>query len=203
MPPMGGMSSGGGGGAPSFTNTEIGGANVPRGFYDASFLNFLRRPGTREQAHAPEGKILTPNEQAIEAAKTKALIAQYRAQSDPPPTTLTYPVGSAGFYTPDVGHMSGAQRKAYLPESSEEIPLPPKRPQTTLERDATMSGWGPSGQDIEAQKGAGTPGAGWGGEREQREELIRQFYSGRGNRGNVDRGGGSRRDEGGDAGWRG
>jgi hypothetical protein len=202
----------GGGGAPTTTRTEVnsgpaglgaftGGPSGPSGFYDASFMNFLRRrrgPAAGNMAQGNDARLPTPNERALDDAKTQALLAQYKAESEPAP--LTYTPG--GFNMPshleqDIHNMTGAQRSKFLPQNAG---LAPADHTSNISKD--MAGWGLSDQDIDAKEGGmmASRGAnagdvrrqqyikdrqlqdyyGTGGGQQQREGAPNQYGSGRG-----------------------
>ena len=149
-----GISSYGGGGAPATTRTEINqGPAGPSGFYDASFMNFLqRRRGPQGNPSRPEVQLPTANERALDDAKTQALLAQYKAESEPPP--MQYTAGGFNIGPPhlemDINHMSGAQRAKYLPQNSGMVPFENKAP-SSIEEDV-RKGVGPSGNPIYSEQ---------------------------------------------------
>ena len=205
-----GINTYGGGGAPTTTQTEINtGGPGPSGFYDAGFMNFLRRRRPAGgMAQGSEARLPTANERALDDAKTQALLAQYKAESEPPP--MQYTAGGFNIGPPhlemDINHMSGAQRAKYLPQNSGMIPFQNKAP-SSIEEDV-KNGVGPSGnpiyseQDKDALEGGmmSSRGAnagdvrrqqyikdralqdyyGTGGAQSQREGAPNQYGSGRG-----------------------
>lgn len=178
----------GGGGAPTTTRTEVNaGPGGPSGFYDASFMNFLRR--RRSPASEPaqqERRLPTPNESALDNAKTRALLAQYKAESEPAP--MIYAPGGPGMggarLEMDIHNMTGAQREKFLPQDSESIPNFDAGRGSAIKDDVTrgmgssgVGAWGQkSAQDLEAEKSGSIDI--WGGVPEiERERLVREFYS--------------------------
>jgi hypothetical protein len=178
----------GGGGGPTTTRTEINaGPAGPSGFYDASFMNFLRR---RPQAQGPMhrapttfgGEAGTPNERALDDAKTAAMIAQYRAESERAP--MKYVDGGFNMGPPrlemDTTNFTGAQREKFLPQGAALVPFQNKEP-SSLEEDVRSGGQMASNQDVAAQRSniAGSMGAAAGDDRRQQEikdQQLRNYY---------------------------
>jgi hypothetical protein len=165
-----GISTYGGGGAPTTTQTEINaGPGGPSGFYDASFMNFLRRR-RGPQAPAPqEARLPTPNERALDDAKTQALLAQYKAESEPAPMMWT-PGGmnNPSHLEQDIHNMTGAQRSKFLPQDAGMVPF---KNESTISKD--MEGWGPSDQEIDAKEGNMIASRGANAGQVRRQEFVK------------------------------
>jgi len=144
-----GINTYGGGGAPTTTRTEIDqGPGGPSGFYDASFMNFLRRRRGPQAPELQEARLPTANERALDDARTQALLAQYKAESEPAPMTYT----PGGFNMPshleqDIHKMTGAQRERFLPQNAGMVPA-----DHTSNISKDMEGGGLSDQDINAKE---------------------------------------------------
>jgi hypothetical protein len=118
------------GGGGQMTRTS-GGPSGSFGF-DPSIFQYLnrRRIDERPDLH-PDHTYLSPNDQAVEDAKARAMIAEYKAKSEPPPLRQVSGPNIIPGNVLDTNAMTGAQRAQYLPSGSRE-------------GDPSRSGLGPS-----------------------------------------------------------
>ena len=118
------------------------------------------RPGAGTMAPPPPPDKLAGLREEAEAQQLQAMIS-------PPPTSLSYAGGSAGFYTMDPLKMSAIQRKAYLPNGSEAAPVyqDPNTPyeeqqSRAFQRENEMRrDYGPDGRSAWQGSGYGAPPA--------------------------------------------
>jgi hypothetical protein len=111
---------------------------------------------TPPRQYRPDGLVtpmdssyMTPNDRWVQDMEQEAKIAQLQAMISPPPVKMQGqgPQQIPGWGMADPYTMSGAQRQAYLPNDSREIPsqedtATAKTGQTTQERyDATFAPW--------------------------------------------------------------
>jgi hypothetical protein len=111
------------GGGGQMTRTS-GGPSGTFGF-DPSIFQYLnrRRIDERPDLH-PDHTYLSPNDQAVEDAKARAMIAEYKAKSEPPPLRQVSGPNIIPGNVLDTNAMTGAQREAYLPKNS--VVAPPE-----------------------------------------------------------------------------